>query len=204
MDPLFFWMRTAHDMKHTQGGVAALAAIMTMMVTIAIAAALALAAAPAHAQAPSAPPTASPAPPAAAPAPPAAAPAPPAVAAPAPVLQAHVIGLRSDAGDVVCSLFDDANAYPRDDSKVLRTVKAPIDHGRALCQFSGLAAGEYAIVVFHDENGDGKFNQNAFGMPEEGYGFSRDAAALFSAPTFDSAKFHYDGTRLYMIINIRY
>jgi uncharacterized protein (DUF2141 family) len=177
-------------MKHTQGGLAAIAAMMVMMITIAaaLALALALAAVPAHAQSPSAPPAT----------------APPAASATAQVLQAQVIGLRSDAGDVVCSLFDDANAFPRDDSKVLRTVKAPIDHGHALCQFTGLAAGEYAIVVFHDENGDGEFNQNAFGMPEEGYGFSRDAAALFSAPTFDSAKFHYDGTRLYMIINIRY
>jgi uncharacterized protein (DUF2141 family) len=129
---------------------------------------------------------------------------PSAAAAPAHVLQAEVIGLRSANGQVVCSLFNDADAFPRDDSKVLRTVKAPIDRTHALCQFTGIAPGEYAIVVFHDENGDGEFNQNAFGMPEEGYGFSRDAAALFSAPSFDSASFHYDGTRLYMIINIRY
>jgi uncharacterized protein (DUF2141 family) len=129
---------------------------------------------------------------------------PPAIAATAPVLQAEVIGLRSGHGDVVCSLFNDANAFPRDDKKIYRTVKAPISRDRALCQFIGIPAGEYAIVAFHDENGDGDFNQNAFGMPEEGYGFSRDAAALFSAPSFDSAKFHYDGTRLYLIVNIRY
>jgi uncharacterized protein (DUF2141 family) len=128
----------------------------------------------------------------------------PAIGESTPLVQAEVIGLRSASGDVVCSLFNDANAFPRDDSKVLRTVKAPITGSHALCQFAGIAAGDYAMVVYHDENGDGEFNQNAFGMPEEGYGFSRDAAALFSAPSFDSAKFHFDGTRLYMIINIRY
>jgi uncharacterized protein (DUF2141 family) len=128
----------------------------------------------------------------------------PAIAANPSVLQAEVIGLRNAHGDVVCSLFNDPTAFPRDDSKVLRTVKAPIDRTHALCKFTGIPPGEYAMVVFHDENGDGEFNQNAFGMPEEGYGFSRDAAALFSAPSFESARFHYDGTRLYMIINIRY
>jgi uncharacterized protein (DUF2141 family) len=105
---------------------------------------------------------------------------------------------------VGCSLFNDAKAFPRDDSKLFRHVWAPIHDGRALCQFPGIPAGQYAMVVYHDENGDGEFNQNAFGMPEEGYGFSRDAAALFSAPDFDAAGFHYDGARLYMIINIRY
>jgi uncharacterized protein (DUF2141 family) len=134
---------------------------------------------------------------------PAAAP-PPATSETAPVVQAEVIGLRSARGDVVCSLFNDAAAFPRDDKKIFRTVKAPIVRDHALCRFPGIPAGDYAMVVYHDENGDGEFNQNAFGMPEEGYGFSRDAAALFSAPSFDSAKFHYDGTRLYMIINIRY
>ncbi len=174
MDPLFFGATGHFDMKLMRYSLAAIAAMM------AIALVLAIASPAAHAQSPSA------------------------QSATAPVLQAEVIGLRSNNGDVVCSLFDDATAFPRDDSKVLRTVKARIDRGHALCRFTAVAPGEYAIVVFHDENGDGKFNQNAFGMPEEGYGFSRDAAALFSAPSFDSAKFHYDGTRLYLIINIRY
>jgi uncharacterized protein (DUF2141 family) len=134
----------------------------------------------------------------------AASPTPAAITATTPVLQAEIVGLRNDNGRVGCSLFNDAKAFPRDDSKMFRHVWAPIHGGRALCQFPGIPAGQYAMVVFHDENGDGEFNQNAFGMPEEGYGFSRDAAALFDAPGFDAASFHYDGTRLYMIINIRY
>jgi len=119
-------------------------------------------------------------------------------------LDIEVIGLRNDAGEVGCSIFNDAQAFPRDDSKVLHHVWAPIHAGKAVCEFSDLAPGQYAAVVFHDENGDHEFNQNAFGMPMEGYGFSNDAAALFAPPDFKSAAFIYNGKHLYIVINIRY
>ena len=102
-----------------------------------------------------------------------------------------MIGLRNDAGQVGCSIFNDAQAFPRDDSKVLHHVWAPIHAGKAVCEFTGLAPGDYAAVVFHDENGDHEFNMNAFGMPMEGYGFSNDAAALFAPPDFKSAGPHF-------------
>src|SRR6266481_814672 len=119
-------------------------------------------------------------------------------------LDIEVIGLRNDSGEVGCSIFNNAQAFPRDDSKVLRHVWAPIHAGKAVCEFTGLATGDYAAVVFHDENGDHEFNMNAFGMPMEGYGFSNDAAALFAPPDFKSAAFNYNGKHLYIVINIRY
>jgi len=119
-------------------------------------------------------------------------------------LDIEVIGLRTNSGQVGCSLFNDAQAFPRDDSKVLHHIWAPIRTGKAICQFTDLAPGRYAAVVFHDENGDHEFNQNAFGMPEEGYGFSNDAASLFAPPDFKSAAFNYNGKHLYTVINIRY
>jgi len=119
-------------------------------------------------------------------------------------LDIEVIGLRNDSGEVGCSLFNDAQAFPRDDSKVLHHIWAPIHAGKAVCEFTGLAPGDYAAVVFHDENGDHEFNMNAFAMPMEGYGFSNDAAALFAPPDFKSAAFTYNGKNLYIVINIRY
>jgi uncharacterized protein (DUF2141 family) len=125
-------------------------------------------------------------------------------ASPTNPLDIEVIGLRNDSGEVGCSIFNDAQAFPRDDSKVLRHVWTPIHAGKAVCEFTGLAPGDYAAVVFHDENGDHEFNMNAFGMPMEGYGFSNDAAALFAPPDFKSAAFNYNGQHLYIVVNIRY
>jgi uncharacterized protein (DUF2141 family) len=119
-------------------------------------------------------------------------------------LDLEVVGLRNDAGEVGCSLFNDPVAYPRDGSKVLSHVWAPIHDHKAACEFVGLKPGTYAAVVFHDENGDREFNMNAFGMPKEGYGFSNDAAALFGPPKFAAASFNYSGKKFYSVITIRY
>jgi uncharacterized protein (DUF2141 family) len=119
-------------------------------------------------------------------------------------LDIEVMGMRNDSGEVGCSLFNDPAGFPRDDSKVIRHVWAPIHAGKSTCEFTGLPRGQYAAVVFHDENGNHEFDMNAFGLPKEGYGFSNDAAALFSPPDFQSAAFTYSGTRLYLIVNIRY
>ena len=119
-------------------------------------------------------------------------------------LEVEVVGLRNDSGEVGCSLFNSPDGFPRDDTKMLRHVWAPIHNGKATCEYTGLTPGNYAVVVFHDENGDHEFNMNAFGMPKEGYGFSNDAAALFGPPSFQSAAIAYTGERQYIVVNIRY
>jgi uncharacterized protein (DUF2141 family) len=117
-------------------------------------------------------------------------------------LQVAVVGLRSGQGQVSCNLFTDPRQYPRGDA--FKEVRTSIHKDSALCVFTDVPAGGYAIVVYHDENDNGHFDQNAFGMPMEGYGFSNNAAPLFDAPTFAAAAFDYDGGRLYTVIDIRY
>jgi uncharacterized protein (DUF2141 family) len=56
-----------------------------------------------------------------------------------------------------------------------------------------LHAGKYAIASYHDENGNGKLDTNALGIPEEGYGFSNDARGTFGPPKFSEAAFDFDG-----------
>jgi uncharacterized protein (DUF2141 family) len=124
--------------------------------------------------------------------------------APQNALEIEVVGLRDDNGQVGCSLFNDPDAFPRKGDKVLQHIWTPIHNEKALCSFVGLKPGPYAAVVYHDENKNGKFDQNAFGMPEEGYGFTNDAAALFSPPSFGAASIVYTGAPLYSVVHIRY
>jgi uncharacterized protein (DUF2141 family) len=39
---------------------------------------------------------------------------------------------------------------------------------------TNLDPGQYAIILFHDENGNGKLDRNALGVPTEPYGFSNN------------------------------
>ena len=103
-------------------------------------------------------------------------------------------GLRNNKGQLVCSLWQGPEGFPRDDSHILKHVTAPIKNAGGECVFAGpLPAGDYAVTLFHDEDSSGKFKSNMIGYPLEGYGFSNNVVPQFSAPTFDQCKFHYDG-----------
>lgn len=54
--------------------------------------------------------------------------------------------------------------------------------------FDDIAPGRYAVMVTHDENGNGKLDTNIVGMPTEGYGFSNNPRVM-RKPTFDEAAF---------------
>lgn len=108
-------------------------------------------------------------------------------------IKVEVSGMRNDKGQLGCSLFKGPDGFPRDGSKKFRHLWAPINGGRGECFFAGVPAADYAITIFHDENGNGKFDSNFVGYPLEGYGFSNNVKPMFKAPDFDETKFHYDG-----------
>ena len=54
--------------------------------------------------------------------------------------------------------------------------------------FDDIAPGRYAVMVTHDENGNGKLDTNIVGMPTEGYGFSNNPRVM-RKPTFEEAAF---------------
>ena len=51
--------------------------------------------------------------------------------------------------------------------------------------FSNLSTGEYVVRIFHDQNNNQLFDQDENGIPEEGYGFSNEAAAEFGPPSYE-------------------
>lgn len=52
-----------------------------------------------------------------------------------------------------------------------------------------LPYGEYAIKVFHDENGNDELDTRIFGIPKEKYGFSNNAKGSFGPPDYEDARF---------------
>ncbi len=104
-----------------------------------------------------------------------------------------VNGVRNQKGSVICSLWSSANsAQFTTVGTEFRKVSVPIEGGTGVCEFKGLAAGAYAATVFHDENGNGKFDR-MFGYPLEGYGFTNNVYPTLRAPSFDECKVQYDG-----------
>jgi uncharacterized protein (DUF2141 family) len=102
-------------------------------------------------------------------------------------LEVSVTGVRSTDGQVKLMLFDHAEGFRKED-KARQVLALPAVAGEVHGMFHGLPAGQYAILVYHDENGDGKLNLR-FGMfPKEGYGLSNNPK-VSGPPAFKDSAF---------------
>ena len=88
------------------------------------------------------------------------------------IIHVEVSGLRSNKGQVLCALHSSAEGFPKKAEKAVARVSAKITERQAACDFTGIAAGTYAVAVVHDENSNGKLDTNFIGMPREGVGAS--------------------------------
>ena len=102
-------------------------------------------------------------------------------------LTVEVLGLNSDKGKVHFALYDNPATFPDKEARI-QGIETAIRNGRAEAVFRGLEKGLYAVAVFHDENGNGSFDQALFGIPLENFGFSNGAHAIFGPPNFESAQ----------------
>jgi uncharacterized protein (DUF2141 family) len=115
-----------------------------------------------------------------------------------------VKGVRSADGAVFLAVYDSEKSFMKPpQAKTTRRLNA--SKGDLEIVIHDLAAGKYAIASYHDENGNGKLDTNALGIPEEGYGFSNDARGTFGPPTFPEAAFEFDGkTNKAIVFSIQY
>lgn len=119
----------------------------------------------------------------------------PAVAA---ELRLTINGIRSDNGEVLIALYDNAAGFKSAIGHAAKRGLVP-DSGRLIgtairakrgaqsTVFTQLPPTRYAAIVIHDEDDDGRLDENALGVTTEGYGFGNDAQGLLSAPSFEAA-----------------
>ncbi len=120
------------------------------------------------------------------------------------VIHVEISGLRSDKGQMLCALYSAAEAFPKKADKAVARLTANIAARQAICDFTGVAPGTYAVSVVHDENSNGKLDTNFIGMPREGVGASNDAKGHMGPPKFSAASFRYEGGRLDLKIHVNY
>jgi uncharacterized protein (DUF2141 family) len=120
------------------------------------------------------------------------------------VIHIEISGLRSDKGQMLCALFSSAESFPTKADKAVARLTAKIAERQAVCDFTGVAPGTYAVSVVHDENSNGKLDRNFIGMPREGVGASNDAKGHMGPPKFNAASFPYKGGRLDLKIHVNY
>jgi uncharacterized protein (DUF2141 family) len=120
------------------------------------------------------------------------------------VLSVRITGLRSNKGQVGCTIYDSPKGFPTDSSAALQRRWCPIDKSTSPCAFDPIRAGVYAVACFHDENGNGKCDTGLFGIPTEGTVVSNHAKGFLGPPSFDAAKFAFAGVDGEMALRMGY
>lgn len=103
-----------------------------------------------------------------------------------------ITNLRTDRGVVLVNI-DTAASWFIANSTPVRSLRLTPHDRTASVQVEGLPAGNYAIRVHHDEDGDGRLDTGLFGIPTERYGFSGRPSSRLGPPPFDLAKMAVDG-----------
>ncbi|MBU2018204.1 MAG: DUF2141 domain-containing protein [Bacteroidetes bacterium] len=97
-----------------------------------------------------------------------------------------VQGIESIKGNIRIGIYDSSSTFPKE-GKQMKGIVAKVESKYQSISFDLPSGKKYAFAVFHDINGNDKMDKNLMGIPTENYGFSNNARATFSAPSFSDA-----------------
>jgi uncharacterized protein (DUF2141 family) len=110
-------------------------------------------------------------------------------------------GIRAQTGVVKVAVVDSQEAWDGKAAPV-QADGVPAQAEEASFIFKDLKPGSYAVMITHDENGNGKLDTNLMGMPLEGYGFSNNPQVM-RKPTWDEARFEVPASGSAIDIDLR-
>ena len=105
------------------------------------------------------------------------------------------VGLEKDEGSVMIRLAS-GEADFESDGPAFRLAIVKVENKQAVAVFEDVPHGEYAIKIFHDENGNEKLDSNFLGIPKEKFGFSNNALGRFGPPSYEQARFRFETAEL--------
>ncbi|ENO94720.1 MAG TPA: DUF2141 domain-containing protein [Thauera sp.] len=108
------------------------------------------------------------------------------VLAQASALEVSLTGIQHDRGSLRVGLYSEPKTF-RKEAQAVAIQQVPASAGTVTVSFGALPPGRYAIMAYHDEDGNGELNRR-FGMfPTEGYGLSNNPTVSGPPAFADSA-----------------
>lgn len=118
-------------------------------------------------------------------------------------LTVHINNIEHNEGAIMVALHDGAKDYPIKRVPIA-TQSVPANKAGVVVSFENLSAGTYAIALYHDENSNGKMDQNFIGIPKEGMGASNNAKGRMGPPKFKDAAVVIDDIDIDIEISVNY
>ena len=91
-------------------------------------------------------------------------------------------------GYIRVGVFNASETFLKKDA-TFKKYKIAVEDSTETIIIDDLPKGEYAFILYHDKNSDGKMNRKFIGIPKEPYGFSNNVRPKLSKPTFEKCKF---------------
>ena len=101
----------------------------------------------------------------------------------------RVIELKNNSGTVVVDVYNSCDGFPMETQKAIKRFIFPIKDMEVTFNLNDIPEGNYALVLFHDENNNKLLDVNMLHIPKEGVCTSNNAMGFMSPPKFEDAVF---------------
>lgn len=110
--------------------------------------------------------------------------------------------VKNKEGMIRMLLFEKNKGFPDQIKTAFLSREVKISSVPFKLELKNIPLGEYALSVLHDENNNETMDTNFLGIPKEGYGFSNNPSAKFSAPKYEEAAFKLDSVNKNLSIKL--
>ena len=108
--------------------------------------------------------------------------------------------VEHDRGYIDVKIYDSKDSFLKEDEAV-ETVRKKVNKGEVVVPLTKIHEGQIAIVVYHDEDGDGELKTGLFWRPKEGFAFSNNYSPK-GPPKFSKASINLvHGEPVYIELN---
>jgi uncharacterized protein (DUF2141 family) len=118
-------------------------------------------------------------------------------------LQVKIEGAQASKGKIYLAMYAKEENFLEDKSIIRREVFTLPEQGPCILNIANLSFGKYAIAVYQDQNGNGKMDNNVFGIPNEPFGFSNNPSAKWHKPKYQEAVFEFKEDRQTIGIQVK-
>ncbi len=119
-------------------------------------------------------------------------------------IHVHIHSLRNAQGTVKAVLYGPDPATFLVKGKKADKEREPAEAGSMTLCVAAPENGRYAVVVYHDENDNHKFDRNWIGLPTEGFGVSNDPTLFLAPPSFEESSFEVGEDIVHVDVDVKY
>ena len=84
-----------------------------------------------------------------------------------------ITNIEHNKGYIDVKIYDSKDSFLKEDQAV-EAVRKKVNKGEVVVPLSKIHDGQIAIVVYHDEDGNGELKTGLFWRPKEGFAFSNN------------------------------